>query len=143
MDWMSNIEVEKKKPTNIQPVDQLNHGSEAPYEAYAYRDGMMRTIEFVYYGFVDNVKDKFPIGFEDLGEVEVSKDDPLLVENFKPRKLRIKVNYSLGVKMWLLQQSFLMHITAPEDVAIEIGTLLQNSAAQYKQVIEADKKENR
>lgn len=143
MDWMSNIVVEKESKTTVQPSDQIHYGFEAPYEAFAYRGGMMRTIEFVYYGFIDNVKDKFPLEFADLGEAKVSENDPLLVDGFKPHKLRIKVNYTLGVKMWLMQQSFLMHITKPDDIALEVGTLLQKSAAQYKKIIEEDKNKNR
>lgn len=123
LDWMYDI-----KQTSVHiPHDhdtRLNHGQEAKYNAYAYT-GKKTRIKFEYYGYIGYVKDRFP-----TCRVIKKLDRPNQFP-FSVNLLEIEVNYSAGVKLWLLGQTTILRVVEPQAIAEDIKQTLYNSYKLY------------
>jgi len=125
IDWMDNL-VDSKITLNIDHKVRLNHGQQALQRAYGYKGEEIR-IKFDYYGYIGYVKDKFP-------SCEVIKRD-LPIKNqfdFPVNRLEIKVNYSGGVKLWLLGQAPILRVVSPKSIADDIRDTLKRSYELYE-----------
>jgi len=124
IDWMTKIEIISNKISNHDRSKRHDHGQETQLDAFGYM-GEKTRIKFEYYGYIGYVKDKFP------SCRVVKKLDKDNLFPFSVNELEIEVNYSWGVKLWLLGQSTILRVTSPKNIADDIKTTLQNSSKLY------------
>lgn len=137
IDWLTINHVLRKK-MELQQDKREDFGSEMLHDAYGY-PGEKKTITFDYYGFSEYFRDVFP-DCEYIGEVENTKDDPMKIPGFPVERWKVNVNYSLGLKLWLLGQSHIMRIVSPEDVVDDMSEILHKAVAVYDRPISKLKK---
>lgn len=124
IDWIKDIT--KIKPRiNLNGQNRIQNSEEDPKSLFAY-DGEEKRIEFEYYGFPDYIYDKFP-------QLELDKEEPDKPRKFgfSVRKMRVKVNYSDGVKMWLLSQATVLKVISPPEVVADLRNLLEDGIKMY------------
>jgi len=124
IDWMKNTEEISNKISNRNRSTWHDHGQETQRDAFGYM-GKKTRIKFEYYGYIGYVKDKFP---SCRVVKKLDKENPF---PFSVNELEIEVNYSWGVKLWLLSQSTILRVTSPEYIADDIKKTLQNSSKLY------------
>lgn len=113
------------KDYDLKSQGQRDNSKEDVKTAYSYQ-GDNKKLVFLYYGLIDNVRDRFPLMEED----EILKDE-LPRFDFPVRKVTVNVQYSAGVLMWLLSQSSILKVLEPEDVLTDIQDRLKTSYKQY------------
>lgn len=123
IDWMDNIKKIKVK-LNLEHNKRLNHGEEAQYNLYGYQ-GQETRIYFEYYGYIEYIRDKFP-------QCKVIKklDRPNRFP-FSVYLIEIKVNYSDGVKLWLLGETTILKVVDPPEIAADIKKTLYDTYRLY------------
>lgn len=124
LDWMSEIAVSEER-VNSEYDQRPNHGEEAKHNAYGYR-GKLTHIKFEYYGYVGYVKDQFP-SCRVIRQLNKKNRFPFAVN-----LLEIDVNYSPGVKLWLLGQTTILRVTEPKEIADDIRDTLYQSYQLYQ-----------
>jgi len=124
IDWIENI---KKTDVKIQVEynKRHDHGQEQQYNAYGYMGPKMR-IQFEYYGYVGYVKDRFP-SCTIIKKLNKKNKFP-----FSVNLLEIEVNYSAGVKLWLLSQSTILKVVSPDILVEDIKKTLHDSYQLYE-----------
>lgn len=124
IDWMDHIEQIKIK-LNLEHNKRLNHGQEAQYNLYGYQ-GKKTHIYFEYYGYIGYIKDKFP-----SCKVIKKLDRPNRFP-FSVNLLEIEVNYSDGVKLWLLGETTILRVVKPKEIADDIKQTLYDTYRLYE-----------
>ncbi|WP_162897850.1 helix-turn-helix transcriptional regulator [Companilactobacillus formosensis] len=123
IDWMDNIE-----PIHFKlPIDHSkyhDHGQETRYEAFGYQ-GKKTRIQFEYYGYLEYIKDIFP-----SCKVIKTIDKPNRF-NFSVKILEIEVNYSDGIKLWLLGETTILRVLSPKSIADDIRDTLREGYERY------------
>lgn len=128
LDWMKNIEKINVK-IRYEYSSRPNFGKDVQHNAYGYQ-GKKTRIRFEYYGYIGYIKDRFP-------SCKVIK--PLKRKNrfpFSVNLLEIDVNYSDGVKLWLLGETTILKVVEPKYIADDI----KNTLYQTYKLYEEDKK---
>lgn len=123
IDWMDKIKPIGAK-SKIEHSELLKNGEETKQNVYGYR-GEATTIYFEYYGYMGYLKDKFP-----SAEIVAKLDKPNRFD-FSVYLIRVKVNYSDGVKLWLLGETTILKVVAPYDIAKDIKDTLYNTYSLY------------
>jgi len=124
VDWIQNIEKVNIK-LHVEYRKRHNHGKDAQLNAYGYMGEEMR-IRFEYYGYIGYVQDKFP-SCKVIKKLDKKNKFP-----FSVNLLEIKVNYSPGVKLWLLGQTPILRVVEPAEIAEDIKNTLYDSYRLYK-----------
>lgn len=124
IDWMTEI-VESQTKVKVEYSQRPNHGEEAKHNAYGYR-GELTHIQFEYYGYIGYVKDQFP-SCKVIRQLNKKNRFP-----FSVNLLEIDVNYSPGVKLWLLGQTTILRVTEPKEIADDIRDTLYQSYRLYQ-----------
>lgn len=106
----------------------MDHSIEDQRNVYAYQ-GKETTITFKYYGFLEYLLDKFP-----QAEVLSTLDEPNQFD-FPVTKISLKVNYSDGVKLWLLGETPIIKILGPHSIALDIAQTLQKRVESYQDIL--------
>ncbi|GAQ01684.1 hypothetical protein NBRC111452_1496 [Companilactobacillus farciminis] len=123
IDWMDNIE-----PIHFKlPIDHSkyhDHGQETRYEAFGYQ-GKKTRIQFEYYGYMEYIKDIFP-----SCKVIKTIDKPNRFP-FSVKILEIEVNYSDGIKLWLLGETTILRVLSPKSIADDIRDTLREGYERY------------
>lgn len=124
IDWMKDITKVKSKIKLI-GQNMPQNSKEDPKSLFAY-DGEEKSLEFEYYGFPDYIYDKFP-------QVELEKVEPDKPKKFgfPVHKMRVKIHYSDGVKMWLLSQATVLKVLSPPEVVEDLRNLLEDGLKMY------------
>jgi len=125
IDWMADFHVLNQK---FNP-DVLRHyavGEKQVEQAYAY-DGQDITIDFEYYGYPGYVLDRFPKSRVVRTLAKTRKFD------FPVTQMQIDVEYSLGIKMWLMTQSNILRVIKPAFVAEDVQAWLQEGLDFYQE----------
>lgn len=123
IDWMEAINGIKKKE-KIEHNARYEHGLKRPITAYGYSGKKMR-IQFEYHGFIDYVIDRFP------SCKIIKKLDSKSEWDFSIHILQIEVEYSLGVKLWILGESGNIRIISPKEIVEDIQTTLLKTYQRY------------
>jgi len=125
IDWIENIK-KLADQVEIKPGFRYEEGLKRPITAYAY-SGQKTRIQFEYYGFVDYVIDQFP-SCKIIKKLDKKNQYP-----FSVYLLQIDVEYSAGVRLWLLGQSTILRGVSPARVVDEIKGILQSSYQRYQE----------
>lgn len=125
IDWMQNITKVKIK-LHVDYSKKLNHGEEIQHNAYGYM-GKKTRIQFEYYGYIGYVKDRFP-SCRIIKKLDKPNKFPFTVN-----LLEIEVNYSDGVKLWLLGQTPILRVVEPKTIAKDIKDTLYQSYKLYEE----------
>lgn len=125
IDWMSKIE-KISVSLHIDHKAHHDHGEETRYEAYGYLGEEEKTrIQFEYYGYIEYVKDRFPT-CKIIKKVDKPNRFP-----FSVYILEIEVNYSDGVKLWLLGETTILRVISPSYIAHDIRDTLREGYERY------------
>lgn len=123
IDWMNKIKKSSVKiPFNYSK--HYDHGIETQHEAFGY-NGKKTHIVFEFYGYVEYVKDEFP-----SCRVIKTIDKPNRFP-FSVKVLEIEVNYSDGVKLWLLGETTILRVLSPKYIADDIRDTLKEGYERY------------
>jgi len=123
IDWMDNIqEIKIKLPVNHS--QHHDHGRETRYEAFGYM-GKRTRIRFEYYGYIGYIKDQFPT-CKVIKKIDKPNKFP-----FSVNILEIEVNYSDGVKLWLLGETTILRVLSPQPIADDIKATLLEGYQRY------------
>ncbi|GEO57477.1 helix-turn-helix transcriptional regulator [Companilactobacillus bobalius] len=126
IDWIKDKKVsELGKNTKLyrsimEDHEQINQKNILAYE------GEQKTITFEYHGYINYVLDKFPSAI--VLHKDLKKDNEF---DFPVSEIQISVNYSDGVKMWLLSEAPILKIIGPESVKNDMKNLLKKSLNLY------------
>lgn len=123
IDWMDNIEPIKVK-LNIEHTERIDHGKEAEHNLYGYM-GKPTHIYFEYYGYIEYIKDKFP-NCRVIRKLDKPNRFP-----FSVNLIEIEVNYSDGVKLWLLGETTILRVVKPKAIADDIKKTLYDTYCLY------------
>lgn len=123
IDWMEDI-TSKNEKEKIDRSSRYEHGLKRPVTAYAY-PGKKVIIQFEYYGFIDYVMDRFP------SCRVIKKLDKQSEWGFAVHLLQIEVEYSWGVKIWLLGDSGNIRVTMPKEIVNDIKETLLKTYQRY------------
>jgi len=124
IDWMDQIENINIK-LHVEYRKRHNHGEDAQLNAYGYM-GEKTRIQFEYYGYIGYVQDRFP-SCKVIKRLDKKNKFP-----FSVNLLEIEVNYSPGVKLWLLGQTPILRVMEPQNIAEDIKNTLYDSYRLYK-----------
>lgn len=140
LDWMqkANIKVTKENQTDDEAIqivketievnDRIDHSLEDRKNVFAYQ-GKETTITFKYYGYLEYLKDKFP-----QADVLSVLNEPNQFD-FPVTKISLKVNYSDGVKLWLLGETPIIKILDPYPIALDIAQTLKRRVDSYQDIL--------
>ncbi|MCV3763222.1 WYL domain-containing protein [Companilactobacillus farciminis] len=123
IDWIDDIETIHLKL----PIDHSkyhDHGQETRYEAFGYQ-GKKTRIQFEYYGYIEYIKDIFP-SCKIIKKIDKPNRFP-----FSVNILEIEVNYSDGVKLWLLGETTILRVISPKYIADDIRDTLREGYERY------------
>jgi hypothetical protein len=123
IDWMTDIEVIHVK-IGDDHSKRPNHGRDAQLNLYGY-SGKKTRIYFEYYGYIGYIKDKFP-----SCKVIKKLDRPNRFP-FSVNLIEIEVNYSDGVKLWLLGETTILRVVKPKAIADDIKKTLYDTYRLY------------
>lgn len=123
VDWITKI-VPAEEKIAIPRAKRYEHGLERPKTAYGYL-GRKTRLRFEYYGYVGYVKDRFP-SCKVIEKNAKPNDFPFAVS-----LLEIEVEYSWGVKLWLLSQGSIIRVIAPRVIAEDIRDTLKLAYERY------------
>jgi hypothetical protein len=101
-----------------------DHGRETRYEAFGYQ-GKKTRIQFEYYGYMEYIQDIFP-----SCKVIKTIDKPNRFP-FSVKVLEIEVNYSDGIKLWLLGETTILRVLSPKSIADDIRDTLREGYERY------------
>lgn len=123
IDWMTDIKV-----IHVKIADDYskrpNHGRDAQLNLYGY-PGKKTRIYFEYYGYIGYIRDKFP-----SCKVIKKLDRPNRFP-FSVNLIEIEVNYSDGVKLWLLGETTILRVVKPKAIADDIKKTLYDTYRLY------------
>ncbi|GEO59176.1 helix-turn-helix transcriptional regulator [Companilactobacillus bobalius] len=123
IDWMDKIEPIRVR-LNIEHRERLDHGKEAEHNLYGYM-GKRTHIYFEYYGYIGYIKDKFP-NCRVIKRLDKPNRFP-----FSVNLIEIEVNYSDGVKLWLLGETTILRVVKPQAIADDIKKTLYDTYCLY------------
>lgn len=123
VDWMDDFTIRAEKLL-IDRKNRYEPGIKRQKTAFGY-SGKPVKIQFEYYGYVEYVQDQFP-SCRVIKTIDTANKYPFTVH-----LLEIEVEYSVGVKMWLLAQSLILKVTSPRRIAMEIREGLQEALDRY------------
>jgi len=124
IDWMSNLQLLNEK-SEYSLFRQYEPGEKQAEQAYGY-DGRDIKIVFEYYGFPDYVLDRFP-----KSKIIETIEKPNIFD-FPVRLMEIEVEYSLGIKMWLMTQSNILRVIEPNFVLDDVKQWLDKANRLYE-----------
>lgn len=123
IDWMDDIRTISVKIV-AEHNKRPNHGKDAQYNLYGYM-GKKVHIYFEYYGYIGYIKDKFP-SCRVIKKLNRPNRFP-----FSVNLIEIEVNYSDGVKLWLLGETTILRVVKPKVIADDIKRTLYDTYRLY------------
>lgn len=123
MDWITSY-----KPTmaTADALPQAEIGERRRVDAYGYR-GERTTISFEYYGLIEYVQDQYA-----TARVVKMLDKPNDYQ-FPVALVEMDVDYSPGVRMWLITQSPILRVLSPQWVVDDVKAHLHQALARYEE----------
>lgn len=123
IDWMAQLKILGTR-SEFGVFREYQVGEKQIEQAYAY-DGHDIQIQFEYYGLPDYVLDRFP-----KSRVIKTLDKPRRFD-FPVTLMEITVEYSLGIKMWLMTQSNILRVLKPQVVVDDVKDWLAAASSLY------------
>lgn len=102
-------------------------GARRRLQAYGYR-GKTIKIQFEYYGLLEYVYDRFPTAH--VLRYLPGKHNPW---PFRVAVVEMDVEYSTGIRMWLITQSPILKVIAPQNVVADVKAHLKLALARYEE----------
>lgn len=123
LDWISDFQA--LTPTDsTQPDPKV--GARRRLQAYGYR-GKTIKIQFEYYGLLEYVYDRFPTAH--VLRYLPEKHNPW---PFRVAVVEMDVEYSAGIRMWLITESPILKVLAPQNVVADVKAHLKLALARYE-----------
>lgn len=123
LDWITDFQA--LNPTaDSQPDPAV--GAHRRLQAYGYR-GQTLKIQFEYYGLLEYVFDQYPTAH--VLRYLPDKTNPW---PFRVAVVEMEVEYSTGVRMWLITQSPILRVLAPQNVVDEVKAHLKLALQRYE-----------
>ncbi|WP_407891768.1 helix-turn-helix transcriptional regulator [Lacticaseibacillus sp. N501-2] len=122
LDWISDFQA--LTPTEIaQPDPEV--GAHRRFQAAGYR-GKTIKIQFEYYGLLEYVFDRYPTAH--VLRYLPNKDNAW---PFRVALVEMDAEYSAGVRMWLIAQSLVLRVIAPQNVVDDVKAHLHLALSRY------------